>query len=57
MRNALSVLRRAMAADRRAVTSLEYGMIGALVFLLLVVSVNAIGIKLIPVFTSISSAL
>lgn len=54
-------LRRAparwLAADRRAVTSLEYALIGAFVFLAIVGALRALGVTLAAPFVAINAAL
>ena len=46
-----------IAEDRRAVTSLEYGLLGLFVFLVIVVSVKALGTSLAPVFITVANGL
>ncbi len=48
---------RRFAADREGVTSLEYGLMGAFVFLVIIAGVTGVGTKLMPVFSTIANAL
>jgi len=48
---------RALIKDERGVTAMEYGLIAALVAVVIIGSVTAIGTKLETAFTSISTAL
>lgn len=43
--------------DQRAVTAMEYGLIAALVAVVIITAVTGIGTKLATTFTSISTAL
>ena len=47
----------ALRADKRGVTAMEYGLIAALIAVVIIVSVTAVGTSLQAVFTSISSSL
>jgi pilus assembly protein Flp/PilA len=57
MRGVKAALCRMIAKDRRAVTSVEYGLIGLLVFVAIIAGVTGVGTKLTPIFSTISSAL
>ncbi len=46
-----------LKSDTRAVTAMEYGMIAALIAVVIVTAVTTIGTKLNTAFTSIGSAL
>jgi pilus assembly protein Flp/PilA len=48
---------RALIKDERGVTAMEYGLIAALVAVVIVTSVTALGTKLTAVFTSINTSL
>jgi Flp pilus assembly pilin Flp len=50
-------LLRRLRSESRAVTSLEYALIGAFIFLVIVVSVTAVGTHLSPIFNTVSSEL
>jgi pilus assembly protein Flp/PilA len=52
LRTAVAVMR-----DRRAVTSIEYGLIAALIAVVIVVSVSKVGIDLTGTFNKISTEL
>jgi pilus assembly protein Flp/PilA len=47
----------AVRHDRRGVTAMEYGMIAALIAVVIIASVTTVGTKLETVFKSISTAL
>jgi pilus assembly protein Flp/PilA len=46
-----------LKTDRRAVTAIEYGLIAALIAVVIIVAVTAIGTNLTTKFTAISTAL
>ena len=48
---------RALVADRRGVTAMEYGLIAALVAVVIIGTVTTLGTNLKGVFDSISTAL
>ena len=48
---------RALIADERGVTAMEYGLIAALVAVVIITTVTALGTNLKTTFTSISTAL
>lgn len=48
---------RALGADRRGVTAMEYGLIAALVAVVIITAVTNIGTRLTGVFTTIETAL
>ncbi|AYH45629.1 Flp family type IVb pilin [Azoarcus sp. DN11] len=43
--------------DEEGVTAIEYGLIAALIAVVIIASVTTVGTKLVAVFTSISTAL
>jgi pilus assembly protein Flp/PilA len=47
----------ALRLDKRGVTAMEYGLIAALVAVVIITAVTAIGTKLATIFSSISTAL
>jgi pilus assembly protein Flp/PilA len=47
----------AAAKDRRGVTAMEYGLIAALIAVVIIASVQLVGTSLVAVFTAISAAL
>jgi pilus assembly protein Flp/PilA len=57
MRAVRAVFCQMIAKDRRAVTSLEYGLLGLLVFLVIITSVTALGTSLKPIFSSVANGL
>jgi len=48
---------RALFADRRGVTAMEYGLIAALVAVVIIGVVGGVGQRLLGVFTTIQNAL
>ena len=46
-----------LKVDRRAVTALEYGLIAALIAVVIIGSVTAVGTKLNTTFTTVGTAL
>jgi pilus assembly protein Flp/PilA len=47
----------AVTKDRRGVTAIEYGMIAALIAVVIIVTIKAIGVKLGAAFTAIDNGL
>jgi pilus assembly protein Flp/PilA len=47
----------ALRSDKRGVTAMEYGLIAALVAVVIIVAVTSVGNKLTTVFDSIATAL
>jgi len=57
MRGLKAAFCQMIAEDRRAVTSVEYGLIGLLVFVAIIAGVTSMGSKLNPIFSTISAGL
>jgi pilus assembly protein Flp/PilA len=57
MMNTLASLLLQLKNDRRGVTALEYGMIAALISVVIIGSVTTIGTKLLAAFNSIAAGL
>ncbi len=47
---------RGFGRDRRAVTAIEYALIGAFLFLVIIVAVTSVGTKLLAPFRDVSAA-
>lgn len=48
---------QALTADRRAVTALEYGLIAALIAVVIIGAVTTVGTRLTHTFTTVGNAL
>ncbi len=48
---------RALKSDRRAVTALEYGLIAALIAVVIIGAVTTVGTRLTNTFTTVGNAL
>ncbi len=57
MLNALSYLMLRLKTDRRGVTALEYGLIAALIAVVIIAAVTAVGTGLSSTFSKIASEL
>lgn len=57
MMNALSVLALRLKTDRRGVTALEYGLIAALIAVVIIVGVTNVGTGLSKTFSTIAATI